>query len=149
MFMLDTNAFNRALDSGIDPSSLARRGPLFVTHIQFNELQATARTERLHQLLAFFASVDQEKIPTAAAVWNVSEWGGAEWGSAGGHYDAMLASLNRRNANKKNNVQDILIAITASKHRYTLVTDDGDLASMLLEFGGTTETFEEFCRHAC
>src|SRR5205085_11965825 len=134
-----TTAFNRALDSGLDPMLLSRRGPLFVTHIQINELQATKRTERLNELLAVFASVEQEKIPTAASVWDVSEWDEAEWDSAGGAFDAMLANLNQRNANKKNNTQDILIAVTALKHGYTLVTDDGALASVLREFGGIAE----------
>jgi hypothetical protein len=101
MFMLDTNAFNQALDSGLEPSLLSSRGALFVTHIQLNELQATKKTDRLSQLLGVFSAVEQETVPTAAAVWNVSEWGGAEWGSADGTYDAMLASLNGRNRSKK------------------------------------------------
>jgi len=148
MFMLDTNAFNCALDSDIDPKLLSRRGPLFVTHIQLNELQATKRTERLNQLLAVFTSVDQETIPTAAAVWGVSEWGGAEYGSAGGVYDAMLVSLNKRNGSKDNNAQDVLIAVTAYKHGYTLVTDDSDLSIVLRQIGGIAETFEEFCHQS-
>jgi len=148
MFMLDTNAFNRALDSDIDPKLLSCRGPLLVTHIQLNELQATRRIERLNQLLTVFSSVDQETIPTAAAVWGVSEWGGAEYGSAGGVYDEMLASLNKKNGNKNNNAQDILIAVTAYKRDFTFVTDDGDLSIVLREIGGVAETFEEFCNHA-
>lgn len=148
MFMLDTNAFNRALDSGIDPSVLSRCGRLFVTHIQLNELQATKRTERLDQLLAVFTSMEPEKIPTAAAVWSVSEWGEAEWGSANGGYDAILADLDKRNGKKKNNAQDILIAVTALNHRLTLVTDDASLSSVFRKFGGTAESFDEFLRHA-
>lgn len=146
MFMFDTNAFNRVLDSGLDPSFLTRRGPLFVTHIQINELQATTRPERRDQLLKCFASIEQEKIPTAAGVWGVSEWGGAEWGSAEGTYDAMLANLNGMNGGKKNNAQDILIAVTALKHGFTLVTDDNDLAIVLREVGGATECFGDFIR---
>ena len=148
MYMLDTNAFNRALDSGLEPSVLSRRGPLFVTHIQLNELQATKNTDRLRQLLAVFTDVEQETVPTAAAVWGVSEWGGSEYGSAGGSYDAMLKSLNGRNGNKKSNAQDVLIAVTALKRGYTLVTDDYDLASVLREFDGVVETFGEFTAHA-
>jgi predicted nucleic acid-binding protein len=148
MFILDTNAFNRALDSGIDSALLSRRGKLYVTHIQLNELKATKRTDRLNQLLAIFDSVEQEAIPTSAGVWKISEWGGAEWGSAGGSYENMLKRLNQINGGKKNNAQDILIAVTALKHRYTLVTDDGDLSTVLREFGGSAESFDEFIQYA-
>ena len=73
MFMLDTNAFNRALDIGVDPARLSRRDPvLYVTHVQLNELQATKRTERLDQLLRVFEAVEQEAVPTSAAVWDIS-----------------------------------------------------------------------------
>src|SRR6185295_16789129 len=79
-FMFDTNAFNRAVDSGADPKLHAARGQLFVTHVQKNELLATKNTQRLEALLSVFEAVEQETVPTAAMVWDVSEWGGAEWG---------------------------------------------------------------------
>jgi predicted nucleic acid-binding protein len=149
MFMLDTNAFNRTLDSGIDPNLLSRRGALYVTHIQLNELQNTKKPpERLDQLLRVFDSVEQESIPTSAAVWDVSEWGGAEYGSAGGNYDKMLARLNQLNGGKRGNTRDILIAVTALKHGHTLVTDDDDLKTVFLEFGGNAESFLEFTQDA-
>jgi len=43
-------------------------------------------------------------------------------------------------------MRDILIAVTALKHRYTLVTDDKDLKTVFLEFGGNAESFAEFTR---
>ena len=51
-YLLDTNAFNRSLDLNIDPSTITRRGAVFVTHIQVNELEcyqthrSTARSFR-------------------------------------------------------------------------------------------------------
>ena len=149
MFMLDTNAFNCALDSGIDPKALSSRGPLYVTHVQLNELQKTKKpVGRLDQLLSVFGSVEQESIPTSAAIWDVSEYGAAEYGSAGGAYDAMLARLDQLNGGKRGNARDILIAVTALKHRYTLVTEDKDLKAVFLEFGGSAESFTEFTRDA-
>ena len=147
--MLDTNAFNRALDSSVDPKLLSRRGALYVTHIQLNELQGTKKpADRLDQLLRVFDSIEQERIPTSAAVWDVSEWGGAEYGSASGSYDKMLARLNQLNGGKRGNTRDILISVTALKHGYTLVTDDKDLKTVLLEFGGKAESFLEFTQDA-
>jgi predicted nucleic acid-binding protein len=149
MFMLDTNVFNRALDSGVDPTHLSRRGALYVTHVQLNELQATKKpAARLDQLLRVFGSVKQESIPTSTAIWGVSEWGAAEFGPAGGCYDKMFARLNQLNGDKRGNTRDILIAVTALQRGHTLVTDDIDLKTVLLEFGGTAESFLEFTQDA-
>ena len=60
----------------------------------------------------------------------------------------MLSRLNQLNGGKKNNAQDILIAVTALKREFTLITDDEDLAAVLKEFGGSVESFEEFSKHA-
>lgn len=143
-FMFDTNAFNRALDCGIDPQSLSRRGPLYITHVQKNELQATKNTQRQAALLAVFDAVEQEAVPTAAAVWGVSEWGGAEWGDAGGLYERMLTSLNTLNRSKENNARDVLIGLTVLKRGLVLVSDDRDLRSVVRELGGEAISFEEF-----
>ena len=148
MFMLDTNAFNRALDGAVNPASLSSCGRLFVTHVQLNELLATRSSERLEQLLSVFNAVDQERVPTTAAVWGVSEWGGAEYGDSDGAYGTMIESLNSRNGSKENNTRDILIAVTALKRGYTLVTNDRDLAAVLKESGGKTITFEALVENA-
>jgi predicted nucleic acid-binding protein len=146
--MLDTNAFNRVLDSAIDPALPARGHHIYVTHVQQNELQATRNPDRLERLLAIFSAVPQDIVPTAAAVWDISEFDGAEFGDAGGTYPAMITRLNELNGGKKNNPQDILIAVTALKRKYTLVTDDGDLGVVMREFGGNTMTFVEFIADA-
>jgi predicted nucleic acid-binding protein len=142
--MLDTNVFNRALDGDLDPVYLTHRGLLYATHVQLNELQATKRPEKLRQLLQVFHTVDQEILPTAAAVFGVSEWGGAEYGDANDCYAGMLQRLNQINGGKKNNMQDALIAATAMQRKLILVTDDKDLTTVLKEFGGCAESFDEF-----
>lgn len=143
-YMLDTNAFNNALDAGVSPAVLSQHGKLYITHIQLNEIQATRNQARLADLLAVFESLEQERVPTAAAVWDVSEFGGAEFGSGEGLYEKMLAELNRRNKNHHNNAQDILIALTAFKRGYVLVTNDRHLGDVLREFGGRAVSYEEF-----
>jgi len=60
----------------------------------------------------------------------------------------MLESLNSRNGGKENNTRDILIAVTALKRGYTLVTNDRDLAAVLQESGGKAITFEELVSDA-
>jgi len=148
MFMLDTNVFNRVLDGAYDPTLLSLRGQLLVTHIQLDEITATSNTERRNKLLSTFKLVEHQKILTAAGAWNVTQWSDAQWTPEDGSYNAMLASLDKRNKNKKNNTQDILIGLTVVKGRYTLVTDDSDLAAVVKEFGGASETFDQFSQHA-
>lgn len=142
--MLDTNAFNIALDSGIEPTQLSNQGELYMTHVQLNEIQATRSDDRLKSLLSVFSSVEQEAVPTAAAVFDVSEWGGAEWGDGDGTYTAILNGLNTRNGGNRGNVRDALIAVTALKRNFTLVTNDSDLAEELENVNGSAISFDEF-----
>jgi len=80
--MLTTSEFNNALDSDVAPGALSGRGRLFITLVQRNELQATRCSDRLEKLLTVFTAVEPQEVPTATAVWNVSEWDGAELGDA-------------------------------------------------------------------
>ena len=142
--MFDTNAFNRALDTGVDPEILSSKGELFITHVQLNEIQATRNEARLDALLRVFTAIEQEKVPTSAAVWGVSEYGGAKYGDANGLYNTILNELNQRNGRQRGNTRDALIAVTAIQRNYTLVTNDSDLAMVIQSNGGTIETFEDF-----
>ena len=49
---------------------------------------------------------------------------------------------------KANNVQDVLIADTSIKRRMTLVTDDGDLATVARKHGGQCLLVRELLVHA-
>jgi predicted nucleic acid-binding protein len=142
--MLDTNAFNRALDTGAEPEALSSKGELFITHVQQNEIQATRNDARLDALLRVFTAIEQVKVPTSAAVWGVSEYGGAQYGDANGLYHKVIDGLNQLNGGKRGNTRDALIAVTALTENYTLVTDDSDLARVFQSNGGKVETFEVF-----
>ena len=146
--MFDTNAFNRLLDSGQDPAAVAYGRDLFATHIQLRELSATKNLARAQALATVFHETPQEVIPTAAAIWDVSEYCGAEYGDADGAYPDLLQRLNAANGGKDNNCHDALIGVTALKRKLTLVTNDRDLARAIREMGGTPVTFEDFVAHA-
>jgi predicted nucleic acid-binding protein len=143
-YLLDTNAINAALDQNIQPGRITSRGAVFVTHIQVNELQASKRSERQRALLEALSAIDPAKVSTSAAVWNVSELGGAEWGDANGLYQPLLAALNARNGGKRNNAQDALIGVTAIARGMILVTNDADLAEAVRGLGGAAVSFENF-----
>ena len=135
--MLDTTVFNHLLKGDVEPSSVPNHLQLFVTHVQQNEIQNTRNSDRRQALLTVFTAVDSTQVPTASAVWGVSEWGEAEWGSEDGLFESLLEKLNEKNKSKNNNARDVLIAETAIRRNFILVTDDGDLAEVVRDTGGT------------
>jgi len=142
-YMLDTTVFNHIVRDDVDLSSLPENATFLVTHIQLNEIQATRNEEKRQRLLRVFAEVPSKRVPTESAMWDVSEWREAKWGKEDGLFEAMLASLNKRNGSKENNGKDVLIAETAIRNGYALVTDDSDLANVVREFNGKTIHFHE------
>jgi predicted nucleic acid-binding protein len=136
-YMLDTNVFNYLVDREIEPSRVPAERQLFVTHVQINEIQNTRNSIRLQKLLAMFTAIESIQVPTASAVYGVSEFGECEFSSDDGMFESLLRKLNDQNKSKSNNVLDVLIAETAIKHRLTLVTDDRDLSEVIRKSGGT------------
>ena len=55
-------------------------------------------------------------VPTQSAVFGVSIWDQAQYTADDNLYDPLKAALDVLNNNKKNNVQDALIAETAIKN---------------------------------
>ena len=75
-------------------------------------------------------------VPTESAVWGVSRWDEAKWTAEDNLYVPMKADLDKLNKNKANNVQDALIAETAIKGGYVLVTDDAHMIEVAKRYGG-------------
>jgi predicted nucleic acid-binding protein len=157
-YILDTNVFNHVLDGKVDPARLGGIG-LVATHVQRDELQKTKDESRRHKLLAVFqelfpdqtvtasavagvsgadgASASSTKVvPTESIVWDVSIWDQAKWGGDDGVFEQMKSELDAMNKRKKNNAHDILIAETAVKNGWVLVTSDADLFAVVTKYGG-------------
>ena len=157
--MFDTVVFNRILDGALDIGAFVGKARFYATHIQLDEINATSTLQRRQALLEVFNRIIERKVPTESfaldvtrldearlgggnivstesAIWNVSAWGQAKWGEADGLYAAFKAELDTLNKSKPNNVQDTLIAETAIKNRFDLVTDDVDLCTVTKKFGG-------------
>ena len=158
-YMFDTVVFNRILDGALDIGAFFGKVRFYATHIQLDEINATSTLQRRQALLEAFNRIIERKVPTESfaldvsrldearlvggnivqtesAVWNVSAWGQAKWGEADGLYTAFKAELDTLNKSKPNNIQDTLIAETAIKNRFDLVTDDVDLCTVTKKFGG-------------
>lgn len=141
--MFDTNIFNHVLDGGIDFARFVGKARFFATHVQFDELNRTRNEGRRTSLLGIFEKVPQETVPTETFVLDKSKLGGAKLGE-GNLYEKIKDELDRLNKGKPNNIDDALIAETAIKNQFTLVTDDGDLSRVAKQNGGSCTTLKEF-----
>ena len=140
--MLDTNIFNRVLDYKVPLEHLAECVEVYVTHVQEDELDNTKRSERRTALKQVLVGLDPDRRPTESFVWDVSRWDLGKWTEDDNLYDPIRAELDER-LPKKNNIQDALIAETAIKNGYTLVTEDRNLREVAAGFGANCMTFEE------
>jgi predicted nucleic acid-binding protein len=147
-YMLDTTVFNHVLRGQLKPSALATRGPLFVTHVQHDEIRATKDATKRAQLLSVFRVVEAAQVATASAARDYSRFDRAGWSPDNRRFDrrfdSMLAALDGRNRSKPNNPRDILIAETARRRGLGLVTNDDDLAEVVRTFGGVALALQQF-----
>ena len=139
-YMLDTTEFNHLLDGKISAASLSSRR-LLVTGIQEGELCATRDCMRREALLAVYKKVDPIKKPASSFAFDIegAGWGQAYWNDGSGNVERMLQRLQELDPKSKgalNQWRDILIAETAIKNDAILVSHDGNLRQVVLEFGG-------------
>ncbi len=157
--MFDTNVFNRILDGELSLAALGQDVIAHATHVQRDELQKTRDEARRQGLLRVFreavtdsvktktfvldvSRLDEGKVttermvPTSSAVYGVSPYGESKYGGEdSGLYSTLRGELDRLEE-KENNVHDALIADTAIKGGYVLITDDGNLAKVTKQHGG-------------
>lgn len=167
-YVLDTNVFNHVLDETIDIAMLKGKR-LLATHVQRDEISNTNDQTRREKLMAVFELLTTEQsakpsavagilvadgevasgtglVPTESAAWDVSRWDEARWGANDDIFKKMLGELNKLNNRKGNNPQDILIAETALRNNWILVTSDADLFAVITKYGGACSN--AFALHA-
>lgn len=156
--MLDTNIFNHVLDGKFEVDNL-KEYRLVATHIQRDEIQNTKDQTRREKLLTIFEELIGNQVPTSSAVadisvadgagassggvvptesavWGISRWGEAKWSRDDDIFTAMRQDLDALNKRKNNNAQDILIAETALRQGWLLMTTDANLAEIVTKYGG-------------
>jgi predicted nucleic acid-binding protein len=164
--MFDTRAFNLVLDVAFPIEKLKGRVLAYATHIQRDEINNTMDPERRSALLRVFEEVTSESFPTASLVlgvsrigaarlggervvptesfvWDVSRWDQAKWTAEDNLYVPIKEALDKLNKGKRNNVQDALIAETAAKGSYILVTDDTHMIEVAKRYGCKCMSLEE------
>ncbi len=145
-YMLDTTVFNHLVNEELGSLRISISRPIYVTHVQLNEIQCTRDPLRLQALLGMFTAIESERIPTTTAVYGISEFGEAEYSSDHRLYQSLLSMLDSKNKSKRNNVRDVLIAETAIQHKLVLVTDDCDLSDVVREIGGEVVSLKDLAR---
>ena len=92
-----------------------------------------------------------EMRPTESAAWNVSKWNQARWTEDDNLCEPIEAELDKRKRErgkrKYSNRKDALIAETAIKNGYTLVTCDVNLREIASGLGANCMTFEQLLQH--
>ena len=141
--MVDTNIINRILDHDLELKVFKEAGKTFLaTHIQRDEIKKTSDENRRKELLYIFEEI-VNRVPTESALWGKSKWGECKW-AEDNLVEEILKELDKKDK-RRNNTEDALIADTAIKNDYVLVTDDGDLYDVVTEvFNGSAQKWEEF-----
>ena len=144
-YMVDTMIINRILDHDLDLKYFKRQDmQIFTTHVQRDEINNTKNETRRNELFSIFQEVDNP-IPTESALWGKSNWGECKW-AEDDLVEEILRELNKKKR-KKNNPQDALIADTAIKNKYILITEDRPLYEVVTEvFNGTAQRLDEFIK---
>jgi len=132
-YVLDTNIFDRVLDSRFKVSALPDACSFVATKIQIREIGATPEPRR-SMLLATFKDIAPD-LSAAAFSFDIPGAGfnEGEWSS-----DERITKLREAleaNKSKPNNWQDALIAGVALKNGYGLVTADKDFAEVSAAYG--------------
>ena len=142
-YMFDTNIFNRILDGQVEIDSWADKAQFFVTHIQWDELNATRNLSRKGKLIRVFQTIAPSNVPTESSVLDVSRLDMAKLGVEDNLYEKVKRDLDAMKR-KPNNCQDALIAETAIMNGFTLVTDDKDLLQVTQSHAGAAKSFSGF-----
>lgn len=133
-YLLDTSAINRILDGEYEIGELPENSEFFITHVQIDEINNTADTNRRARLSLMQSQIRPELIPTETLVLDYSRLDNAKLGD-GEKYKRILASLEKLSNRKPNNIRDALIAETALANDYCLITADSDLATVAEQHG--------------
>lgn len=140
-YIFDTNIFNRILDGEINISVALKDSEVYVTHIQWDEINNTKNIERRNGLAKIFRTINPKNIPTESAVWDISRWDQAKWPKEDNIFEKIKSRLDEIKKDK-NNTKDALIAETAVENKLVLVTEDQNLSRVAKIFGVKSQRLE-------
>jgi hypothetical protein len=139
-YIVDTCIINRLVEGHLSVDELPKDGEYFSTHIQIDEINKTQDEEKRARLFLTFAKQNDNIVPTKTTVCDVSRLDNCCLGD-GAIYQKLKNILDRKNKNKKNNIQDALIAEIALVDGMTLITADWDLKEAVESMSGSVVYF--------
>jgi predicted nucleic acid-binding protein len=128
-YVVDTCIFNEIADGRLKRGQLPADAELVTTYVQVEEINRTKDEGRRGRLFLAFAMLEPKMHMTASLLWGKTPFGLGAWG-VGAEFHELKAALDARNRSKPNNEADALIAETALKNGYGLITADRDLAEV-------------------
>ena len=148
--MFDTTIFNRVVEHKVPIEKLTACVVAYATPLQWHEINRTQNCKKKEELCHLFRNLFPEEshsdgsrvVPTPTTVWNVSPWGSGQWSESDSLYGPILTAMDELRRHK-NNPWDALIAETAIKNGFTLVTDDGNLGEVAQKFGANRMTWTD------
>ena len=117
--MFDTNVFNNLLDNIDLLEKLPKDIKYYITHIQCDEIMATADSKRKKSLLDVFENLSDQCLPTKGWGLGVSRLGGFMLGSTEDSQEIKHISND-----KSKHIKDALILLTAKYNNITVISDD-------------------------
>lgn len=138
-YVVDTSLINQLVDGVVEPDELPKDGTFVASHVQRDEIDQTTDEKRRSELRQKFTEIIELEIPTDTFALDISRMdeGNANLGD-GKFYETLKAALDSLKA-KPNNSQDALIAETAKKEGYVLLTADHNLNKVALAHAIVTQ----------
>lgn len=140
-YMLDTNVFNHMVEGKISVVVLERYRPLYLTHIQRDEIAKCKDELKKAAMLDLISELGIKVLPTSSFAAGISRCGQAQVGS-GQISREILTALKLRSKRKSHaHLLDGLIGEAAIVRGLVLVTNDKDLRSIVAGLGGVVADF--------
>ncbi|MBT4988951.1 MAG: hypothetical protein HOM96_00205 [Rickettsiales bacterium] len=155
-FILDSNIFDKLNE--LENINFLKKVHIYSTHIQKDEIlkieesvktnpdmDVDTKMRKLQKMISMIKIIDDNTIviPTEAEVLELSGWSQAKWTR---EEDEDLLSYFKQKCSRKST--DMLIAITAIKNKFTLVTEDQSLRTAVLNQNGKCWNFRRFLNYA-
>ena len=148
--MFDTVIFNRIVENDISVESLNEYVEVYATHVQQKEINDPSMKDKEKQAkvnLIFDALVSEERrLSTESTIFEYTPWNKGKWTDPNDNYRPMRDDLDEIEK-KKNNFHDALIAESAKKNDFILVTKDAPLENTAPNHGVMCMSYEQLLQH--
>jgi predicted nucleic acid-binding protein len=143
-FMFDTNIFGKILKMNSPSILLACKHQYFITHVQKDELEKLNNERIRDRLMSAFRLVPQTLLSMESAIADISRADMAKVGDSLVYTHIFEELSKRKPQQQEDNSKDALIAETALKNGFVLVTNNKALKEVVLKIGGFAIDFSVY-----